>query len=881
MPLLARLRSVWRTLADGRNRDRDLDEELRSYVDELVDREAARGGPRDAARRSVLAGIGGVEHVKERVRDVRLGIVFDTVLRDLSYGCRTLLRTPLFATTVILTLALGIGANVTMFSVVRAVLWQPLPYPLADRLVLLSADARGLANAGLTEAELDDLRGQTDVFDHVAKIVGVNAHLDIDGDLEHATAASANDRALALLGATPLALGRPLEAAKDLDVQAEFVAAVVISDRLWRSRFASDPNVVGRRIQVNNLDVQVVGVLRPDLRVFMPADANTAEEIDIWFPRPFNRDRREGRGHSTIARLRPGVSLDTLQTRLDVLSERFVAAHPEDYTGGAFRLSARALQDVVTAGVRPALFMLAGAVAFVLLIGCVNVANLMIARAGARRQEFAMRRALGAGRSRLIRQLLTESAVLAACGALAGVLLAFAGVRLVDWLRPTHLPRQSQIAIDGAAVWFTLALTVGATIMFGLAQVWRSNSGDADALRASRSGTQASGTRRLQRILVVTEVALSVVPLVAAGLMLRTFVNLVNAPIGFNPEHVLTAKMPYSHRAFPDTERQLAFYAQAMDAVRRLPGVDDVSAGRPLPLEPWQLTRNVAVEADPTRPLARVTVQSAQPGYLRVMGITLREGRDVSDDDLVSRRRVAIVDERLARRLWPEGALGRRLVMGDAPRQSTLEVIGVSSPVRVTRVRDDAMLTIVVPYHAFGLEHSLVVKTRESAASLGPAIKQAVEALGTRRPVYDILPMQAYVDRSIGDARFTTLVLAGFAGAALLLTAVGLYGTLAYLISQRTPEFGVRMALGASAGRVARMVGAEAALLTAFGAVAGMAGAGAVAGTLAGLLYEVTPFDATTIALVAALLALVAIVAASGPAWRAARVDPSVALRAE
>lgn len=327
--------------------------------------------------------------MKERTRDARIGFACETALRDLRYGFRTLRRTPVFAATVIATLALGIVASVTMFSMMRAVLWQPLPYPLADRLVLLSADARGLANAGLAAGEARDLRDEVDLFDQVATIEGVNANLDVDGELEHVMAASANDAALSLLGATSLPLGRPLEAARD--VPGEFVTTVVISDRLWRSHFGGDTSVVGRRIQVNNLDVQVVGVLRPGLRVFMPADANTAEEIDVWFPRAFDGERRS-RTHSTIARLRPGITLDTVQARLDVLSDRF------------------------------------------------------------------------------------------------------------------------------------------------------------------------GGHRR-------------------------------GAP---------------------------------------LPGVDDVSAARPLPFEPWQLTRNVAVETDPTRPLARVTVQSVRPGYLRVMGIALREGRDIS-----------------------------------------------------------------------------------------------------------------------------------------------------------------------------------------------------------------------------------------------------------
>jgi putative ABC transport system permease protein len=386
-------------------------------------------------------------------------------------------------------------------------------------------------------------------------------------------------------------------------------------------------------------------------------------------------------------------------------------------------------------------------------------------------------------------------------------------------------------------------------------------------------------SRTLQRSLVVGEVALSIVPLVAAGLMLRTFSNLLQAPIGFDPAHVVTARVSLNLNAFPEIDRRSAFFREAIRRVRELPGVDAVSVGGPLPFEPAHTTQRYWSADDPTPVPSIAAQETIMPGYVGVMGIPLRAGRDFTDDDIVQRRSVVIVDERLAAQLWDGHAIGKRLAIGE--RTTPLEVVGIAAPIRTSRVRDESTPTIFVPYHVYEIEETLVVKTQAPLSAIGPAIKQTIESLNPGRPVFDIRPMSGIIEASIDETRFTMLVLSAFAVAALLLAGIGLYGTLAYLISQRTQEFGVRLALGASASSVIRLVAREGGVLTGVGGAIGLAGALGVTRALRGLLYGVTPLDGVTLASVVVLVAMVAIVAVSRPAWQAARVNPTTALRGD
>ena len=789
---------------------------------------------------------------------------------------RSLKRTPGFVLVVTLTLGVGIGTSVTTFTVMQGVLWKPLPYPGAERLVLLDGFSKTGTTRGVKPYEVTQLKAQSRTLDSIAVVSGVPANLNIDGELERVFAVSAHVEALTMLGADPPALGRLVNDTTDFSADG-FVNAVVISDALWRRHFGSDPSAIGRHIQVNNLNVQIVGVLRPGLKLFLPAATNTAEDPDVWFPR--GQSEALDTSQSALARLAPGVTLAQANAELDALGAGFAAAHPLHYAGNP-RLFAAPAQDVLTARVKPALVALGAAVAFVLLISCVNVTNLLLARAKTREREIAVRAALGASRGRIIAQLLAESAVLAAGGAAGGLALAYGGVELLDWLRPTNLPRQSQLGIDVTVTLFAVGLSAMVCLICGSIPALRiTRREQMDPLRSGRSGTSAPGIRRLQRALVIAEVALSIVPLIGGGLMLRSFWNLTQAPLGFDPSGLVTARVQMSFRALPDLESRLTLIRRAITEVSQLPGVSAVAAAGPLPM-PFPNNRAFSREKVFDGGVY-ASQQPVLPGYLAITRTPLLQGRDISDDDLRAGRLVAVIDQRLASRLYPEGALGKRLQTKMGSKPALIEIVGITPPVRASRVSDSDLPHVFLSYNVMQVEPWLAVRTERRASEIAPDIRRAVEALGTNRAVVDIRPMQDYVDMSIGDSRFMMLMLTAFAAASLLLAGIGMYGTLAYLISQRTQEFGVRMALGATAGSVMALVAREGAMLSGIGAVAGMAVALGVAGSLRGLLYGVAPIDATTVMTVSLLMAAVAIAAASVPAWRAARVDPTTALRTE
>ena len=874
MSLLNKIVGRVRALRRRSRAERDLEDELRAYVDALAERHESRGLPPDEARRAAMVEMGGLEQVKEDVRDVRIGSRLESTLRDARHGARVLWRAPGYAVVVILTIALGIGLNVAVFSVIHGVLWRSLPYPDADRLVAIEADTRALPSAYNSPREVFDPREQLSLVASLAYVEGRDATIELDGLMERVPAARATDDVLPLLGAVPLQHGRPLAVAQD--ARGVYMNGVVISYELWQRRFHADPRIVGRRFTVNNQDVQVVGVTRPDFRLYVPAENYAEDRIDIWMPATYSAGLLY-RGRTMIGRLAPGATIADAQGEADRLAASFVARAPDAYPNGALRLSIRPLADVITRDARPTLLALAAAVGFVLLIACVNVANLTLVRAKGREHELAVRRALGATRPRLVRQLLAENLAVTAIGGALGLLFARAGIGILDWLRPVHLPRQSDITIDGVVLLWTAGLTIAASVASGLAPaLLLAGRGAGPPLHAGRAGSLMLRHGRLHRGLVVAEVSLSIIPLIAAGLMLRTFTNLLYAPIGFNPAQVITARIPLNLTAFNTVDRRSTFYRDAIATVDALPGVEAASIGGPLPFARAQVTQRYWRRDDPDAAPSIGMLQSIMPGYFRVLEIPLRAGRDLTDDDIAGQRRVAVVDERLAAQLWPASPIGQRLAIGE---KQTLEVVGVVAPIRARQVRDDSTPTIYVPSHVYEIEQTLVVRTRMPAASFAPALKQAVEALGPGRSVFDIGPLDAVVAASIADTRFAMLVLSGFAMTALLLAGVGLYATLAYLLSQRTQEFGVRVALGASAAGLVRLVLREAGILTGLGAALGLAVALLAARGLRGSLYGVTPVDTVTIAAAMALVATAAIVAIIRPARRASRIDPVVALR--
>lgn len=897
MPLRSRIVSLYRSLFGKAALDRDLDDELRGYVDEITERKIASGLGRDEARRLALAEAGGLESVKEGVRERRIGAGLSATARDVRYGLRALSRSPGFFVTAVSVLALGIGAGVAVLSLIDGVLRRPLPYPEPDRLVVLRVETKGVADAGISPGEARDVRGRSRILDGVAVFSGIEAHIAFGDEVELVAAASASDDVLPLLGAAPPALGRSWNVDSDLPGQ-----AVMISHRLWRTRFQADPAAVGRSIVVNNRERVVIGVLPPGLRVYLPRSSNAAEEIDVWFHSELD-DARTYRGLFAFARLAAGASVEQAQAELDTLAAQFTADYPEAYPEQSLRLEARPLHDELTRGVGPALSALAAAVGLVLLIACLNVANLMLARARVREREMAIRQALGAGRLRLFRQLFVESLLTAGAASAAGLSLAWLSLELIGGLRPETLPLQSRIGWDADLAVYAVAVCAATTLLFGVAPALVSSAARGiEALRAGRPGVGSPSAAKLRRALVAAEIALSIVPLVAAGLMLRTFVHLVETPVGFNPERIVTARMPVSLRMFRDVDSRLDYYRRALSTVGDVPGIEAATAASPLPFSRLEATARYAAADTSGRPdapgseagetaFAVATRQTVLPGYLSLTGTPLLAGRDFSDADVAARRPVVIVDERIARAADPDstdpdgaragGALGRRIRVEFGGRTRTLEIIGVTGAVRVRGAREIRHPHLLLPYHVYPIEMSLLARSGSPAEALAPEIERRIEALGAGRAVHDVRPLSAYLDDSLRGARFSVWALGGFAVCALLLTAIGLYGACAYLTLSRTREFGVRRALGAGSGRLAGLVLRESLTLTAVGSVVGLAGAYWTVGAVRGMLYGVEPFDPATLLAVAAAVALTGVAASVGPALRAMRIDPNAALRGE
>ena len=490
--LLARLRSLTRRSGQ----EQDLDEELQSYVATLTAGNERRGLSPEAARRAALVEAGGLEQVKEEVRAVRVGHSIETTLRDVRYGARVFRRSPGYALIVVLTIALGIGINVAMFSVMHAVLWRPLPYPDAGRIVAIELETRGVPSAYTVPGEAIDLRQQIRTVTNLAIATGVSASLTVDGVMERVAAASVTDDVLTLLGASPMAHGRVL--INQEDKGPEWIRAVVISHELWQRRFKSDPLVIGRHMEVNNIDVEVVGVTRPDFRVYLPPSGLVEERVDVWFPTGFDL-REVFRGDTLIGKLSPGATLAQAQTEFDTIFATVTAGQQKTGTDSSARLTVVRLADLVSREARPALLALGVAVSLVLLIACVNVANLMLARAKTRERELAVRRALGASRLRLIRQLFAENLVFTVLGAAGGLWLAQGGISLVEWLRPTHLPRQADITIDGVVLMWTAGMAIASSALFGLfPALFFTSDSMGNPLNAGRAGMMRQ-SRRLQR----------------------------------------------------------------------------------------------------------------------------------------------------------------------------------------------------------------------------------------------------------------------------------------------------------------------------------------------------------------------------------------------
>jgi putative ABC transport system permease protein len=822
--------------------------------------------------------------------------MLDTLRQDLGYAWRGLTRTPTLSLVAVATLALGIGANSAIFSVVNAVLVRPLPFRDADRLVRLTGDFTALnaADIGMSPPELWDYRDSSGLFDGIAGVWAINANLTEVDEPERVEVLLASPSYFDVLGARPQ-LGRLFTPG---DNAPGITEVVVISDRLWKRRFGGAPDVLGRTLRIDDDSYKVVGVLPPGFR---HPGRSVLTDVDMWAPAnfsasPFPSPAPRGGYFITgaIARLKPGITISEAQQRLAAFGAQIRAAHPNDYparTGWQPRMIA--LQDDLVGSVRPVLIVTFSAVGLVLLIACANIANLLIARASSRQREFAVRRALGATRMRLARLLLTESAVIAAAGGLAAALVTGWLLAGLLSLAPDGLPRMTEVAVDGRVLVFTALVACATAVLSGTIPAIQFSRGPVNETlkEFGRGATRTRGTMR--SLLVVGEFALALLLLVGAALLIRSFWRLQQLDPGFNPDRVLTARLwlpqpndPSSGRYFKHPAR-LALFEEILRRARTLPRVSDAAIASWLPLDGTRTNTTITVEGEETTGAGRApAVQSgfASAGYFELMQMHVVAGRTFGPQDDSRAQPVVVITRAMAQRYWPGvDPVGKRLHIG-GPQASNpwMTVIGVVNDVRAERLEDAARPVMFRPLtQVSNLAVSLVLKTDGDAEVLGPALAREIRATDTDLPAYGVRTMQQIVDRATASRRFVTRMVTGFAALALVLAAVGVYGVIAFLVGQRTREIGVQIALGARPHRVVRTVVFEALRWAGIGIAIGAVLAVPLTRLLRGLLFEIQPTDPISYGVIALVLAATATVAAWRPAARAARLDPMIALRGE
>jgi len=879
-------------------------EELAQHLDDCYAESLSGGATEDDAHRTALAELSESELLQRELRRVERQVAPEPIIlgtnrrtnmiadlwQDLRFGARTLAKQPGFTLIAVLTLALGIGANTAIFSVINAVLLKPLPYSQPEQLVMIYGEFPALKTnqMSLSPPEYVDFQQQTrsfaasGVFDSSGS---ANLTPHEGGVPERVERAMLSPEMFAVLRVAPL-LGRvfaPEDAQQGQD------DVVVLSHGLWQRRFAGRADAVGQKLMISGRSHTIIGVMPPSFA--FPPKAEMWQPL--WFPKEmYDQQRRGSRGLEVLARLKPGVSLTAAQAELDQLGGRLTAQYPQNYRAERrYRMLVAPMLDDFVGELKPALLLLLGAVGFVLLITCANVANLLLARAATRQQEIAVRLALGAGRGRLARQLLTESVLLAVVGGVAGFLLAVWGVQLLLRFAPDNLPRLGEVSPDGRVLAFTALASLVTGVIFGLAPALQSARADVnDALR--ESGRTGAGARqqRLRNTFVIAEIALALVLLVGAGLTLKSFWQLRAVEPGFNPNGVLTMRMllPFTtHRGIPE---RATFFRQVLERLRALPGVASAGAVSRIPMVPGNNSGTMTGEnsvVGPNDPQVEVEMRWASPQYFQTMGIAQLNGRDFNDADAEGTLPVAIVDESFARRFYPnEDPVGKRIKRGGPNSVRPWKtIVGVVRQVRNQRLDATSLPQAYFPVlqeadEMFNLSFA-VRASGSDPSSLAPGVRAAVLAVDRNQPIFDVKLLRQIVGDSIALKRLALMLLVVFAVVAVLLAASGIYGVMAYAVTQRTREIGIRVALGAQTSDVLRLVVWQGLKLTGAGVALGLIAALGLTRLIESLLYGVSATDLLTFLAAPLLLAFVALLAALVPARRATKVDPLTALRYE
>jgi predicted permease len=886
------------------HRNAEMAEEIEAHVDLLTERNIAAGMLPYEARNAALREFGGIEQVKEVAREQRVWMWADEFLQDLRFGLRALRKAPGFTIVVVVTLALGIGATTAIFSVVDAALLQPLPYAQPEQLVSVQADFPGIGaqDVGMSEPEWQDLQ-QSGIFENVSPTWFDENNLTGSDQPTRVRLLLTAPNYFALLRAKPR-LGR---AFNPEDHSPGIIPEVIISDGLWKGAFGSDPQILERNVRMDTDLYRIVGVMP---RGF-DSPGRTAEErnIEIWASTSFygppllDHPARNRRNLPTaIARLKSGLTMAAAQSRLDTLVASLQEKFPGDYPQkNAWRIKLLPLKERMVGNVRQSLVLLLAAVGLVLLIGCVNVANLLLARASVRAPEMALRHALGAGPARLMRQMLTESLILSLLGGTAGLAILFSAKGFLLRLVPDNFPRLNEISISWTVLSFALIASIVSGVIFGLTpalQIRRLDLNHALTLeRRSTSGSRERG--RTRRGLVIAEFALALVLMIAAGLLLRSFWDLLNVRMGFNPQSVMTVRtrMPYPNDVKIDKYATAAleapFIQQLLGRCRSLPGVEEAALGDPasIPLDQSQRELNalegkffLTFERFSEQPEAPSMVERSRvtPEYFHLVGIPLLRGRLFNEFDIDTAPQVAVVNDAFAHTYWPnEDALGKRF-KSTRPDSPWITVVGVIANARTQSLAQTDLPQLYLDVYQNPAKHlTIFLRGHLDTAAIPDQVRAQVQSLDPTLPVFGAQTLNQTVSESLSQRRFSMEMVALFALTALLLAGLGIYGVISYMVSERTHEIGIRLALGAQKQNIIRMVVGQGLTLAIAGAGAGLIGALIVSQLMAGLLFGVRPTDPIMFGSVALLLVGVALLACYVPARRAIRVDPMIALRHE
>ena len=885
-------------MSHHRDAERELDEELRAYVDLLIAENIKAGMSPDEARRQALLKVGSIEYVKDQVRDERPGMFLENAMRDLRHGVRLLRRSPGFASIAIVTIALGIGATSAIFSVINGVALKPLAYPNSDRLVYITSQfpTLGFDKFWISPPEYLELRERSKSYSDIAayRTQAVNVSQGERPERVNAIVATAN--MFDVLGVHPR-IGRAYNADED---RPNVAPVVVISDGLWRRAFGSDPSVVGKQMEIQGRKREVVGVAPPGF------DLHDAR-ADVWIPMQLDPTNRQNRGSHflyLVARLKPGITSaqasSELLTQLRQWGQLNPGTHvPNDST---HRIQLAPLRDEVIGNVSRALWVLQGAVVLVLLIACANVANLLLVRAEGRHKEFAIRTALGAGRGRILRQFMAEGFVLTVVGAALGLLLARFALGLLLSANPDSIPRSAEIGIDPIVLLFTSVVAIFTAAIFGLAPLLHvSQAAVAAAIKEGGTRSTANATRhRVRRSLVAAEIALAVMLVIGAGLLLRSFRNLTTVDAGFDSNELVTFGLFLPAATYSDAGRRVQFQTDLLRRLSEMPGVRDVAAMTGLPPDRQVNANDTEFEgvprggpSDPPQNVDYYNTTSVR--YFEAMKIPILKGRGFNTGD-VGGAGVAVVNEALAKRFYPKtDPIGRRvrpqgprLAPGQPDTLPWFTIVGVAKDVKQGGL--DQKVGTEIYFNAdqgprvngfAPTAFNFVLRTSRSAESLMPTIQSAVRAMDPGLPIVQLRSMNAVFGDSVSRQRFLSLLLGIFASVALLLAAIGTYGVLSYLVTERQREIGIRVALGASSGGIVRLVVQQGLSIAILGVGLGVVGALAIARVTRSLLFGVSPTDPLTYVAVSVVIVGVALVACMVPAQRAMRVDPLVAIRNE